>query len=90
VSEDQFIVQWNDAGREPQCAPNPNYPDGIKLDVSEGATQTCTVDLPYPAKRCGQYIVECCLCGFRVIVTTAGRPDDPTSIKLPCHLGKTQ
>jgi hypothetical protein len=82
----QFIVTWADAGREPQCAPNPDYPDGIDLDASEGATQTCTVVLPYPAKRCGQYIVTCRLCGYVVMVTTAGRPDDPKSLKMPCWL----
>ena len=83
---EQFLVMWNDAGREPQCAPNPDYPNGIDLDVSRGATQICTVTLPYPAKRCGQYIVECRLCGYKAIITTAGRLDDPKSVKLPCWL----
>ena len=43
--------------------------------------------LPYPAKRCGQYYVECRICGFNAIITTAGRPDDPQIIiKMPCTL----
>ena len=84
--KDQFIVTWNDAEREPQCAPNPYYPKGIDLDVSHAAVAACTATLPYPAKRCGHYLIECRLCRYRVIVTTAGRPDDPKSVKIPCKL----
>ena len=86
----QFQIHWNDAGREPQCASHPEYPHGIDLDVSEGETTTCTVELPYPAKRCGHYDVSCSLCGYRAIITTAGRADDPRSVKLPCILKGTK
>jgi hypothetical protein len=79
-------VIWYDAGREPKCAPNPAYPDGVDIDGSEGATATCTAELPYPARRCGHYTVECETCGLSVGVTTAGRPDDPRSIKLACKV----
>jgi hypothetical protein len=24
-------ITWHDAGREPQCAPNPSYPHGIDV-----------------------------------------------------------
>lgn len=75
-----------DAGREPRAKPNPNYPKGIDLDVSEGAKHTCVAELPYPAKRCGTYVVQCEVCGYSVACTTAGRIDDPKSIKLPCQL----
>lgn len=81
-------VTWHDAGREPKNAPNPAYPNGIDLDASGGAVATCSERLPYPAKRCGQYLIECETCGQRIIVTTAGRPDDPRSIKLACKLVK--
>jgi hypothetical protein len=79
-------VTWYDAGREPQEKPDPQFPKGIALDVSGGAAQTCLVNLPYPAQRCGYYLVECERCGFRAMATTAGRPDDPRSIKLPCKI----
>ena len=79
-------VEWKDSGREPQCAPNPAYPVGIDVDLSEGA-ESCSVALPYPAQRCGVYIVECDKCGKRVGVTTAGRPDDPRSVKVGCEHG---
>lgn len=87
MAEDQFIVAWIDRGREPKCEPNPAYPDGVDLDVTDGKVPACTVLLAHPAKRCGYYSVTCKLCKFSVVCTTAGRPDDPRSIKLPCDLG---
>ena len=78
-------VEWIDSGREPQCPPDPDYPDGIDVDGSGGQERTCFTELPYPAKRCGCWRVTCPTCGLVVAVTTAGRPDDPRSIKVPCH-----
>jgi hypothetical protein len=77
-------VKWLDHGHEPQCSPNPAYPVGIDLDISEGATRACKVTLPYPAKRCEVWVVKCFDCGNVVGCTTAGRPDDPRTIKMPC------
>lgn len=76
-------IEWIDDHREPQCAPDPAYPRGKDLDASHGGPSCMTV-LPYPAKRCGLYVVECERCGVRVACTTAGRPDDPRSIKIAC------
>lgn len=81
-----FEIEWHDHGREPQCAANPDYPDGIDLDASMGAATTCTAELVHPAQRCGYYTIACTLCGYKAIVTTAGRADDPRSIKLPCWM----
>lgn len=78
-------VTWHDAGIEPSCPPNPKYPNGIDLDASHGSPAACTADLPYPAKRCGTYLIECPDCGQCIRCTTAGRPDDPKSIKIPCR-----
>lgn len=72
-----FKIDWKDAGREPQCAPNPAFPNGIDIDAAVGAAEACAVMLPYPAPRCGQYVVRCKSCDYVVAVTTAGRPDDP-------------
>ncbi len=82
-------VQWIDGKREPQSAPNPAYPSGIDLDVSGGAGKTCKVALPYPAKRIGSYVIECPVCGAKTACTTAGRADDPKSIKIACRIGGT-
>jgi len=79
-------VSWIDRGSEATQPPNPDYPDGVDLDVTRGAKPFCETALPYPAKRCGYYTVACDVCGFTAMVTTAGRPDDPRSIRLPCKI----
>jgi len=84
--EQAMKIEWVDGKREPQCAPDPAYPNGKDLDCSNGAAKTCTAQLTCPAPRCGHYVVECKRCGYRVAATTAGRPDDPRSIKMPCKL----
>lgn len=76
---------WKDSGREPQCSPDPEFPHGIDADVSEGAVKTCSLDLPYPAKRCGIFVVQCDECGQVTALTTAGRPDDPRRVTLGCY-----
>ena len=81
----KFSVTWFDHQREPQCAPDPAFPDGRDLDMSDGK-KFCETDLPYPAKRCGLFLVVCEVCGLSVAITTAGRPDDPRHAKLPCKL----
>lgn len=81
----QFRIEWIDGGREPRCAPDPAYPTGKDIRISkEFDGRNCLVELPYPARRCGFYLVECSMCGVRVAVTTAGRPDDPRSAQIPC------
>jgi hypothetical protein len=81
-------VLWQDGGREPKCQPNPAFPLGRDIDVSAGAAAACKQSLPYPAKRCGQYLVNCDTCGQNVLVSTAGRVDDPRSVKIACKLVK--
>lgn len=76
-------IEWIDSGREPQCAPDPAYPSGIDL-VLTTSPPFCKVSLPYPAKRCGIYVVSCEKCGFSIAATTAGRADDPRSLTIPC------
>lgn len=83
----QFKIKWWDSGREPQCAPDPDFQNGKDVDLSIWCVDgwpTCEVDLPYPAKRCGVHVVECKLCGLTVGITTAGRHDDPRSLKVGC------
>jgi ferredoxin len=85
MKKNKFEVEWIDLGTEPQCQPDPNYPKGkdVVPDMPADA-KACTVKLPYPAKRCGVYVISCSVCALRVGVTTAGRADDPRSIKVPC------
>jgi hypothetical protein len=77
-------AEWIDGQREPTQPPDPKYPNGIDFDFSRGAPRTCSVDLPYPAKRIGKYVITCSVCGWTGLVTTAGRRDDPRSVKVPC------
>jgi len=79
-----LTAEWIDGGREPQCAPDPRFPNGIDVDTSAGAARTCSIDLPYPAKRCGTYIIRCSVCGIADGITTAGRSDDPRRVTVPC------
>ena len=81
-------VEWLDSGREPVCSPDPRYPEGIDVPRLDGEQNHCKVLLPYPAKRCGLYIVTCSLCDSVIGLTTAGRPDDPRSVEMPCYVGK--
>lgn len=80
----RFDIQWIDRGVEPQNKPDRRYPEGIDSDISGGAALSCSLSLPYPAKRCGYYALKCKMCGFNGLVTTAGRADDPRSVKVAC------
>jgi hypothetical protein len=88
MAEQNLQVKWIDRGREPKCPPNPAYPKGKPIDCTGGAEHFCQTDLPCPAKRCGLWYVECEACGANALITTAGRPDDPCSVKLPCKVVK--
>jgi hypothetical protein len=81
-----FKFTFLDAGREPQCVPDPRYPNGIDLDLSSGKPGCC-FNTPYPAPRCGTMVAECETCGIRVTFTVAGRIDDPRTLKLACRKG---
>ena len=82
---DRIRVAWHDLECEPKCAPDARYPHGIDLDLSEGASVTCNVPVSYPSPRCGYLEIRCTRCGESAAVTTAGRPDDPRNVRLPCY-----
>jgi hypothetical protein len=82
----QFDIKWIDGRRDPQVKPNPAYPKGIDVVGVRPGEIGCRVDLPYPARRIGSYVIRCKLCGYRMFITTAGRPDDPRSVSVPCNM----
>ena len=85
TGNDKIRVKWVDSGREPQCDPSPDYPKGRDIGIFDGTSENiCVASLPYPARRCGYFWIHCKTCNFSVVLTTAGRPDDPRSIALPC------
>jgi len=93
MSEGRFEIRWVRRGGPPQQPPDPRYPDGVDVDISLGAARSCSTPLPYPVDRneVGTWLVECQVCGLRVGITAASRPDDPRSVKIACKLpGRTQ
>lgn len=53
MEQEAHSVEFKLSGRgKAQCPPNPNFPNGVKVDVSDGLI-ACTKDLPYPATECG-------------------------------------
>lgn len=78
-------ITWHDANREPQVPFNREDAWGLDIDGTGGRLPSCTVNLPWPAQRCGSYVVKCLTCGFTIGLTTAGRIDDPRSVKIPCR-----
>lgn len=85
MNTDKIKITWIDRRREPQQPANPSYPDGIDVNMSRKGASTCFVALPYPARRVGFFYIECARCGANVVLTTAGRRDDPRSVKIECQ-----
>ena len=83
-----FDVTWVDRKCDARCSPNPEWPAGIRLDMTRHGEGGCLYVLPYPAPRCGLYLITCRECGVAAAVTAAGRADDPVSVKLPCDKAK--
>lgn len=81
----RFSVDWIDADREATYPADPGYPNGVAIDVALDAPHACRVELPWPAARVGQWVVVCRECGFAVALETAGRCDDPQSVRMPCR-----
>lgn len=79
-----FKITWIDGNREPKNPSDPLFPAGVDLDLTKGGKPACFTALPYPARRCGHFLLMCSTCGLRAMVTTAGRPDDPRSVTLLC------
>ena len=77
-------VEWVDHKKKSTTPAHARYLDGIDVNASGGAAATCKIDLPYPAKGLGLYRIVCLDCGFTIAVTTAGRADDPRSVRIPC------
>lgn len=82
----QFQVIWQDRKRQPAVPFNRAYPWGKSCDLAGGMLPACQLDLEWPALRCGQYLIACIKCGMRVVVTTAGRVDDPRQVRMPCKV----
>ena len=86
AAESRFLIDWVDLHRESTEPADPAYPDGSAIDVALDAPHACRLQLPCPAARCGQWLITCRDCRFYIALATAGRADDPKSVRLPCRL----
>lgn len=78
-------VTFHPSGRgKAQCPSDPDYPNGKRIDV--GGEPKCEVSLPYPAPECGHFLVTCKTCPASLVITAAGRRDDPVSVTVPCRV----
>lgn len=85
MSEKPFVVKATNRRGPPKCPPNPAYPNGVEVNLASPGERFCLATLPYPAPERLVWHVTCRACGFRVGVTAAGRPDDPTGVRIPCQ-----
>lgn len=81
----RFSIDWVDGHRAATYPADPGYPCGIAIDVALDAVRACRAELPWPAARCGLFVVRCTLCGFAIALATAGRPDDPRTVRVACR-----
>jgi hypothetical protein len=83
INMGQIEISWLSRHRKAQTAADPNHPNG--RDIDGGQRPACKVELQYPAECVGLYYVECLDCKSNMLITTAGRPDDPKTVMLPCR-----
>jgi hypothetical protein len=76
--------RWISRHRKPTQPSDSMYPDGIDVDASRGRA-FCSITLDHPTAECGLWIVTCDVCNQRILLTTAGRLDDPRSLKMACR-----
>lgn len=82
-------IEWY--ALDPDCAApvfEPDAPEkenaGSRVDLSNGAMFTCLVELPYPAKGAGQFVVTCPNCFQSVALLAKGAKEDPRSVRIKC------
>lgn len=85
VKSGALTATFHGDGRMPKCAPDPAYPEGKDMDMTQGFPG-CAVTL-HQAPCCGTWIITCAVCNTAIGVTAAARPDDPRTIKIPCLIG---
>lgn len=86
AAESRFLIDWADGHRVSTYPADPAFPSGCSIDVALDAVRACRVELPYPASRCGMWVVTCRRCDYSIALATTGRADDPSSARLPCRV----
>lgn len=79
-------IEFAKSGRgKARCPSDPAYPNGIALPKPPEVERCCFTELPYPAPECGCWMIRCEDCDASMLVTAAGRADDPVSCFMPCN-----
>jgi hypothetical protein len=79
------VIEFHKSGRgNAQCPSDPQYPNGVVVDGSQDGQSRCTAILPYPATECGAWHILCRDCKLSLVITAAGRRDDPVSVTANC------
>jgi hypothetical protein len=89
ITTGRITVEFIDHKRYAENPADPRFPGGVDIDASQGAAKCCTINLPYPARRCGMHLIHCRTCGFTMALSAAGRADDPRSLKIACRGERT-
>jgi hypothetical protein len=90
ASEFQGSIVFVPSGRgKAQCPPDPKYPEGCAIILARPGESSCTMLLQYPAPECGMWHAECARCPLSVMITAAGRPDDPLAVTVTCLASKS-
>jgi len=77
----EFVPNGKGKATEP---PNPDFPNGISINLVKPGIPYCETEIPYPAPECGMYKITCKICDYTCAITSVGRPDDPIHLKFPC------
>jgi hypothetical protein len=77
-------VTWHGSGKGARMPSDPRYPAGTVVDRGGVLQRKCKVRLRYPAPEVGFHEIVCLKCRNRVLVTAAGRRDDPHTVMVPC------
>lgn len=89
----KLFVSWHSAGGKAQCPPDPDFPNGKPVEIAflpaEGDVSVCDeIELQHPAPERGLWVIECAVCGRKAAITAAGRPDDPSTVRVSCPMKK--
>lgn len=94
----QMSVGWRERHRangpgglvtsKPQHPSNPEYPNGVDVDLAGDHLMRCSALLPRMPGKLGVYEIRCTHCELSLALTSAGRPDDPRLVRVPCWWGR--
>jgi hypothetical protein len=81
---ERFRITWHDRQREATVPADRTFPNGRDIDYAGPGARACLVELAHPASRVGFWTLFCLKCRSHAGVGTAGRADDPRSVRVPC------